>query len=507
MPESDIPENREISLPSASRRFALIVGCNNSSCIPPNWATLQSAEKDARDVAHHLEQHTSGFKLLRPAITGENATAPNIRQAMKELVKGQTEDDFLLFYFSGHAQLIKNDVFFVTHDFNKEDVDADPESYLSRRWLRNVLYNSKGAGNVLIILDCCYAGNMANAREDFLQMNFRELLDAWDAGTNGEVSPNRFRLYLAAAGYNAQAEERDGHGIMTRYLIQALAGDEEIMDQEGIVDVYSLHKFLLNHMPNISPLLGEIARECVLAHHSELSARRRKSEEEPILRQIYKHIKDQGKEQPPFRDDMLCEGALFEDLERTKIIDFLSKEWVLKDKRFLPGSSEQAQLEHLGLLRGAYPTYGALLCFGSEATQWVTSAVTHCIDSSDGKDPDMLKADEKHSKGLLRQFEEGCDFLAKRLDASRIIRKEGSTDQLEIPYRVLQEALANALMHREYKGRTDDIMIEIYRDRVEISSPGDLPQDMSLESLLENHGSHRRNPQIAEIFHLYGAAE
>jgi tetratricopeptide (TPR) repeat protein len=501
----DTLDNEKISLPSAGRRFALIVGCNNSSYIPPDWSTLESAEKDARDVAYHLEQLTSGFKLLRPAITGEDATAPNIRQAMRELVKRRTKDDSLLFYFSGHAQPMKNDVFLVTHDFSKEDVDVDPDGYLSRRWLRDVLYNSKGAGNVLIILDCCYAGNITNVREDFLQINFRELLDAWDAGTNDKGPPDRSRLYLAAAGYNAQAEEKDGHGIMTRYLIQALAGDERIMDQEGKVDVYSLHKFLLNHMSNISPLSGEIAQEYVLAYHPELSVHYRKNKEEPMLQQIYEHIKNQAR--PPFRDTMLCEGALFEHLDRTKIADFLSKPLVRQDPRFSPSISEQEQLERLGFLRDTHPTYGALLCFGEDPSQWVESAITHCYDSSKSTDSETLSDDKKYRKGLLHQFEESSDFLFKHLKSIRTISKEGGKDELEIPYRVFWEALANALMHREYEGRTDLITVEIHRDQIEISSPGVPPENISVESLLKEHSSHRRNPQIAEIFHLYGIVE
>jgi len=122
----DIPDNGRNSSPSEGHKFALVVGCNNSSCVPPNWATLQAAEKDARHVAHHLEQPTSGFKLLRPAIVGEDATVPTIRQAMADFVFGRTEQDFLLFYFSGHAQPMRNnEVFFVTHDFKKERVDVD----------------------------------------------------------------------------------------------------------------------------------------------------------------------------------------------------------------------------------------------------------------------------------------------------------------------------------------------------------------------------------------------
>src|ERR1700730_5282738 len=125
MSTSDTHTNEIVTTdPTSGRRLALVVGCNNSSSNPPNWATLRSAEKDASDVAYLLEKPACNFKLLKPAIIGKDATAPNIRQAVRDLVKGRTEHDFLLFYFSGHAQPMKhNEIFFVTYDLEKEEVE------------------------------------------------------------------------------------------------------------------------------------------------------------------------------------------------------------------------------------------------------------------------------------------------------------------------------------------------------------------------------------------------
>jgi len=84
-----------------------------------------------------------------------------------DLVMGRTDQDLLLFYFSGHAQQMNDDIYFVTGDFDKGKVKVDPGGYISMRWLHRVLYQSIEAGCALIILDCCYAGNMAEAPNGF----------------------------------------------------------------------------------------------------------------------------------------------------------------------------------------------------------------------------------------------------------------------------------------------------------------------------------------------------
>lgn len=520
MTASDASMDEMVTWPANAQRLALIVGCNNSSSIPPNWATLHSAEKDAGEVAYLLEKRTCGFKLLRPALVGKDATVPNIRQAVQDLVKRRTEQDFLLFYFSGHAQPMKNDeIFFVTYDFDKERVELDPSWYFSMRWLWNVLYKTKDVGGILIILDCCYAGNMLRAGEDFLQIDLRTRLEEWDSGERASVPQNRFRLILAATGYNVEAEEVNGHGWMTKWLIHALEGDERIMDVEGNVDVYSLHRFLLDHMlqEQISPLSGEVAKKCILARHPKLSVSYRKAQDATMLERIYEKVSvlDQhvnsaatntkSKSQP--FDRLLCVDATFADLDQGRVADFLNKEMVLKEDNFLSGGPVQEQLVGLDLLRNSHPTYGALLCFGQDLSQWLPSAITRCIDSTTNNSPDRWEASKKYRSGLLRQFDESLSFLVKRLNSSRFISEEGGVDQLEIPRVVLREALANALIHREYEDRTDCVVVEIYSDRIEISNPGDLPTPMTLEMLEKKHGSHPRNPQIANIFYLYGYVE
>lgn len=71
-----------------------------------------------------------------------------------------------------------------------------------------------------------------------------------------------------------------------------------------------------------------------------------------------------------------------------------------------------------------------------------------------------------------------------------------SPGMLEIPEIVLQELLVNALVHRDYF-TSAPIRILIFNDRLEILSPGGLPDSLSLDDIRLGK-TNRRNPTLAE---------
>lgn len=62
--------------------------------------------------------------------------------------------------------------------------------------------------------------------------------------------------------------------------------------------------------------------------------------------------------------------------------------------------------------------------------------------------------------------------------------------------KLLRELLVNAFAHKSYT-ISNDIMIKVYPDRLEITNPGGLPLGISKENIL--HTKHRRNPNMIEI--------
>jgi ATP-dependent DNA helicase RecG len=107
---------------------------------------------------------------------------------------------------------------------------------------------------------------------------------------------------------------------------------------------------------------------------------------------------------------------------------------------------------------------------------------------------------------ILKQFFSGIEFLKKHLPAKEIIEKE-IREKIEIvPIVAYREALANALVHRDYS-RQGEIRVEILNDCVEIISPGGLPNGITESEYHESRLSIPRNRIITDIFLRLGIIE
>lgn len=71
----------------------------------------------------------------------------------------------------------------------------------------------------------------------------------------------------------------------------------------------------------------------------------------------------------------------------------------------------------------------------------------------------------------------------------------------EYPERAVQEALVNALIHRDYSIIGSEVHVDIYDDRLEIYSPGGMYDGTFVQDLDPlNVSSTRRNPILADVF-------
>jgi ATP-dependent DNA helicase RecG len=109
-----------------------------------------------------------------------------------------------------------------------------------------------------------------------------------------------------------------------------------------------------------------------------------------------------------------------------------------------------------------------------------------------------------------KEFEN--DIISQLMSAHEFIKMNSKVRWKKMPNRRINkpdyadraifEALANALMHRDYTVIGSEGHVDMYDDRLEIYSPGGM-QDGTLiqECDIEIVPSIRRNPIIAEIFH------
>ena len=272
------------SVAEKGRRIALVIGVNDA----PNshLSPLNHAAADARAIAEVLQQHCN-FELLEPPLLNEQATSDWVKDAVRRLARNRSADDFLLLYFSGHGQPMfieaeRRDIYLVTSNFNELDVEEDEAAHFSMRWLRDKLYLPAKASRVLLILDCCYAGDIDRTATDPYLEELQQRINYYFGrpGSASEARQGGLRLALTATGHNTKALEKDGHGLMTGLLLPALRGDEaDAFDKEGQVSVELLYHYLQKQMlPEQKPsLTGDTAgRPCILASFPERAAELRR---------------------------------------------------------------------------------------------------------------------------------------------------------------------------------------------------------------------------------------
>ena len=71
------------------------------------------------------------------------------------------------------------------------------------------------------------------------------------------------------------------------------------------------------------------------------------------------------------------------------------------------------------------------------------------------------------------------------------------TDSPLVPDRALREAIVNAIAHRDYAITGSKVLLEVFADRIDVTSPGLLPNHMSVESVRAGGHPRSRNELIA----------
>ncbi|NLC03910.1 MAG: AAA family ATPase [Tissierellia bacterium] len=107
---------------------------------------------------------------------------------------------------------------------------------------------------------------------------------------------------------------------------------------------------------------------------------------------------------------------------------------------------------------------------------------------------------------IIEQYDKSIEFFNKHINIKEIIQGAYRKTIEEVPLVAFREALANAIVHREYM-LDSHIRVEIFDDRIEIISPGGLPPGISEEEYLDGRISIPRNIIITNIFFRLGIIE
>lgn len=94
-------------------------------------------------------------------------------------------------------------------------------------------------------------------------------------------------------------------------------------------------------------------------------------------------------------------------------------------------------------------------------------------------------------------FQQTLGFIVANTRAAQGDQGFNSQGQPEIPRAVWEELVVNALIHRDYF-ISAPVRVLVFADRVEIISPGHLPNNLTIENIKAGN-SNMRNPVLASF--------
>lgn len=195
-----------------------------------------------------------------------------------------------------------------------------------------------------------------------------------------------------------------------------------------------------------------------------------------------------------YADEVLLNKLSIENIDSKSFTEYFYKRY-----RQLPvetGLSLPILLQNLNLAQNGHPNLTGILLFGTYPERHLPAFTVKAVVFP-GKDLHSTRyVDSEDINGqLTHQYQRSISFIKRNLHHIQGNKSFNSIGDLEIPEDALEEILVNAFVHRDYFINAP-IKIFIFSDRIEITSPGHLPNHLTLEHI--RYGlSNMRNPMLS----------
>lgn len=167
---------------------------------------------------------------------------------------------------------------------------------------------------------------------------------------------------------------------------------------------------------------------------------------------------------------------------KTQPIDFLKKQRIIRREG-----------DHFK------PTIAGVLLYSDNPSAIISKKCAVKITRYDTSElePERKHLNEQYTvEGPIRkQIEESLEIIKSTIESMSILGRSG-LENPKYPIDAIKEILVNALIHRDYN-ISDDILVFIYNNRIEIKNPGRLPGHITVNNILEERFA--RNPTIVRL--------
>lgn len=215
------------------------------------------------------------------------------------------------------------------------------------------------------------------------------------------------------------------------------------------------------------------------------------------------------------RDDIrIVKGAKIQLFDEKRMAEYLSR--VKSERRNLADNvSDDEILELMGVTSDGTPTLAGLMTFSKYPQTYfpqlcITAVALPGTEMGEtGTDGERFIDNKRITGAIPDMLEEAVEFVRTNSRTKTIIDDNGKrVDKNEYPIKAVREAILNALVHRDYSIYTENtpIRIEMYRDRMEVTSSGGLYGKISIDALGKVH-PETRNAALANMLELLNITE
>lgn len=222
-----------------------------------------------------------------------------------------------------------------------------------------------------------------------------------------------------------------------------------------------------------------------------------------LFRSLIDYLKNKGIVSSNAFDESVCKNTSFNDIDEDKVRWFLT---IAKNKRKYPLDEDtpvKDALIHLNLLNNDKLTNAAILLFGKTPNRYIRQAEIKCLQFPGIKVEKPFTSYQIYNANLFEQIDRAISFVLDSIRFS-VMQQEHTAQvkrQHEIPSFVIQEAIVNAVVHRDYNN-TGAVQVMVFTDRIEIWNPGGLTNRLTIEKLKIPHTSYPTNPLLAQAVYL-----
>lgn len=152
----------------------------------------------------------------------------------------------------------------------------------------------------------------------------------------------------------------------------------------------------------------------------------------------------------------------------------------------------------------------AVLLFGKRPQKFFPSSEVKCAQFYADRVSKPMADHQIYWGDVFELVDQATRFAMTHVSNWVGTRETGDTAEVptkfELPYDAVKEAVVNAVVHRDYASLAS-VQVMLFRDRLEVWSPGALPRGITVPKLFKAHPSLPVNPLLARAMYLKGYIE